>query len=235
LVLSLIAMCSVGAIVGYRQFFDKPTATLTPASLSAITSTTAPPIKTPVSSVAAAIPPTATRPPTLTPQPTRTAAPTATSIPTATPAPSPTPCTAAVYGAFSSVWQASASQLGCASSAGKSGVWIARENFEHGLMFWREDNDKIYVLYDNGYWGGYDNIWQEGDAHFSCGSSSPPTPQRGFGKVWCTFSSVRQGLGDATNAEWGEFGALQEFNAGLILQTADGRIYTFYNDGTWRR
>ncbi len=112
---------------------------------------------------------------------------------------------------------------------------MAQESFERGRMFWREDNDKIYVLYNSGYWERYDNIWQEGDAHFSCGTtSSPPTPQRGFGKIWCTYNTVRQGLGDATNAEWGEYGAIQEFSGGLILQTGSGQIYTFYSDGTWR-
>ena len=113
---------------------------------------------------------------------------------------------------------------------------MAEEDFQHGRMFWRKDNDKIYVLYSNGSWERYDNIWRERDPVFTCGTqSSPPTPLRGFGKVWCTYSDVRQGLGDATNGEWGDYGAVQDFDGGLILQTESGRVYTFYSDGTWRQ
>jgi len=202
------------------------------ATLHALT--TSPPTHTPIPSSTPTQSPSATPPPTATQLPTATPPPTATLPPTHTP--SPTPCAVAVYGAFSRVWQANADQLGCPSSAGKSGVWMAEEDFQRGRVFWREDNDKIYVLYSNGSWERYDDIWREGDPVFTCGTqSSPPTPLRGFGKVWCTYSNVRQGLGDATNSEWGEYGAVQDFSGGLILQTGSGRIYIFYSDGTWRQ
>ncbi len=111
---------------------------------------------------------------------------------------------------------------------------MAEEDFQRGRMFWRQDNGKIYVLYSNGHWGSYDDTWYEGDAEFTCGTlQSPPTPRFGFGKVWCTYSKVRQGLGDATNSEWGAHGAVQEFDGGLILQTGSGQTYLLYGDGTW--
>jgi hypothetical protein len=111
---------------------------------------------------------------------------------------------------------------------------MAQERFQRGRMFWREDNDKIYVLYSDGSWERYDDIWHEGDPTFTCGTeSSPPTPLRGFGKIWCTYGNVRQGLGDAVNSEWGSYGTVQEFSGGLILQTASGPIFVFYGDGTW--
>ena len=97
-----------------------------------------------------------------------------------------------------------------------------------------KDNDRVYVLYDNGYWASYGNTWHEGDPAFTCGtSSSPPTPMMGFGKVWCTYSDVRQGLGDSVNAESGDYGAVQEFSSGLILQIGDEQAYVLYSDGTW--
>jgi hypothetical protein len=102
-------------------------------------------------------------------------------------------------------------------------------------MFWREDNGRIYAVYNSGSWASYPDTWQDGDPDFACGTQeSPPTPKRGFGKVWCSYDAVRQGLGNATDAEFGSHGAVQDFNGGLILQTGNGRIYVFYSNGTWR-
>ena len=198
-------------------------------------------------SALAALPPTdmstpsftPTQPPTAIPPSTVTRPSTATPSPTVPPSPaytpSPTPCPVAVYGAFSEVWLAHASQLGCPSSASKTDVWMAQEDFQQGRMFWRKDNNKIYALYHNGRWERYDDLWREGDPAFTCGTQqNPPTPIRGFGEVWCTYTAVQQGLGDATGIEWGEYGAVQDFDNGLILQTGSGEVYVFYSDGTWR-
>ncbi len=192
-----------------------------------------PPTATPV------LPPTATPvpPPTATPVPPPTATPTWTPTSPPPPTPTPTPCTVAVYGAFSGLWHANASRLGCPLSAAKTNIWIAEEDFQGGRMLWREDNTKIYVLYSSGRWEKYNDIWHEGEAEFTCGTpSSPPTPKRGFGKIWCTYNNVRQGLGEATNAEWGKHGTVQEFGGGLIVQTGSGPVYVFYNDdSTWKQ
>ncbi len=188
-----------------------------------------------------AVVPTDTPAPSPTPEPTAspTAAPTdtplPTPIPTDTPIPQPTPCGIAVYIAFSGTWNAHFDQLGCPAASGKSGVWLAQEDFGGGRMFWREDNDRIYVLYNSGRWASYADIWRDSDPEYTCGTpESPPTPKRGFGKIWCTYDAVRTGLGNATDVEWGEQGAVQDFTDGLILQTGSGRTYVFYNNGTWR-
>jgi hypothetical protein len=78
-------------------------------------------------------------------------------------------------------------------------------------------------------------IWVEGrDPEYSCGSSqTPPTPRRGFGKIWCTYTAVQQGMGNATQNEWGENSTLQAFANGLIWQNSTGR-YILFNDGSWR-
>lgn len=111
---------------------------------------------------------------------------------------------------------------------------MAEENFQRGRMFWREDNDKIYVLYNNGRWEQYNDLWREGDPAFTCGiEQTPPTPIRGFGKIWCTHDAVRQGLGDATSSEGGNYGAVQDLSGGLILQSGSGRVYALFSDGTW--
>ncbi len=110
------------------------------------------------------------------------------------------------------------------------------QSFDGGVMFWRHDTDKIYVLYHSGDWARFDDVWLEGDAEFSCGTQeSPPTPKRGFGRIWCDHNSVRNGLGNARDAEWGAAGATQDFERGAIVLAPSGRTYVLYSDnGTWR-
>ncbi|MEA3309944.1 MAG: hypothetical protein U9Q70_10590, partial [Chloroflexota bacterium] len=112
-------------------------------------------------------------------------------------------------------------------------------HFAGGEMFWREGNDLIYVLYSNGSWVAYSNFWQEGDPEFSCPniapSQSPPTPWRGFGKIWCAYDNVRSGLGSATDTERGFNGTLQDFESGLVLRLDTGATYILYSDGDWTK
>lgn len=169
-----------------------------------------------------------------------TAVSTNTPFPTAVPAntpipPQPTACSVAVFSSFSSTWSAYSNQLNCPTAGGKSGVWLAQEDFNGGRMFWREDNDRIYVVFSGGGWASFADTWQDGDPEFACGTEeSPPTPKRGFGQVWCAHDSVRSGLGSATEEEWGEHGAVQDFAGGVILQTGSGKTYILFNNGTWQ-
>ncbi len=104
---------------------------------------------------------------------------------------------------------------------------MAQEHFEYGQMFWREDNDRITVLYNAGTWALYRDIWNEGDPEYSCPeiapSQCPPTPRRGFGKIWCTYPAVRQRLGWATNYERGFHGTVQDFEQGPSSAPIPGR------------
>jgi hypothetical protein len=179
---------------------------------------------------------------TPTPSPTATATDTPTPTPTDTPSPTPvpttpapTPCSVEVAGGFLNSYQNTNGRLGCPVSAARS-VYMAQEAFNNGRMFWRSDNGKIYVLYGNDGWARYDDIWVEGtDNWFSCGEEkSPPTPWRGFGAIWCTYDEVRNGLGNATTAEWPETNTVQDFTGGFILRDSGGRTYVLLADGTWR-
>jgi serine/threonine protein kinase len=172
--------------------------------------------------------------PTATPLPTPTPSPTPTPLPTST----PTPACPGVSGPFAGVWSAVQGRIGCAAGSHYT-TWAAEETFEKGWMYWRKDNDKIYAVYNWGVWGVYDDIWHEGEPDFSCSdantpSRSPPTPLRGFGKVWCTYPAVRQGLGWATEGERGFDVIAQHFQRGFILRT-DRWTWVFYEDGTWER
>lgn len=111
---------------------------------------------------------------------------------------------------------------------------MAIEDFEGGYMLWREDTTRIYALHLQGFWRSYEDTWQEGDPEYTCGTAaSPPTPKRGFGKVWCTYDIVRQGLGEATTTEQGLLGDAQSFSGGDIIQPSGQRIFTLFDDATW--
>jgi len=198
------------------------------------------PFPTPTSYPMATVQPTSTSLPAATSQPTSTPLPTATPQPTSTPLPTetPTPECPAVSGPFASIWQDSQERLGCAVNQSHT-TWIAEEPFERGRMFWREDTDLTSVLYNNGGWALYQNTWREGDPDYSCPESapteSPPTPIRGFGKIWCTYEPVRSGLGWTTDHEHGYHGTAQDFERGSIIRTDGGTTYVLYGDDWWEK
>jgi Tol biopolymer transport system component len=146
--------------------------------------------------------------------------------------PTATPCAAAVGGLFN-LNQNTVTQLGCPNT-GTFNITAVTENFQRGRMFWRGDNRSIYVVYNSGRWSSHSDTWREGQPAFTCGvNSSPPTPVRGFGKVWCENSQVREGLGDATNQEYSITATLQGFANGLVMR-AEGRTYVLFYSGEWR-
>jgi WD40 repeat protein len=146
--------------------------------------------------------------------------------------PSATPCARAAASLFG-LDQNTAAQLGCPTT-GSFNITAVTENFQRGRMFWRGDNRSIYVLYSSGRWSSHSDTWREGQPIFTCGvNSSPPTPLRGFGKVWCENSQVQEGLGDATNQEYSITATLQGFANGLVMR-AEGRTYVLFYNGEWR-
>jgi eukaryotic-like serine/threonine-protein kinase len=208
---------------------NEPT-TPTPSMLTSAT-------LTPEAVTGSAMTPAPTATPSTTPEPTNTPtltpSPSLTPTETPTPAATPTPSCPEVTGPFAGVWQAHQEELGCATG-GAYGSWAAQEHFERGMMTWRQDNGRIYAHYDNGSWVSYADLWSEGDPDFSCGTpSNPPTPIRGFGKIWCTYDVVRNGLGNATGPEVGQNVQLQRFQKGFAMQSQSGEIYIFLDSGRW--
>jgi len=115
--------------------------------------------------------------------------------------------------------------IGCPTSQ-EQGVVTAYQEFDGGLMVWREDRkDIVYVLYDDGTYGEFIPTWEQGMPEYSCPdpstpSTTPPTPRRGFGSVWCDYPAVRQRLGLADADEIGDWRNLQDFQRGWMLQRA---------------
>jgi hypothetical protein len=106
--------------------------------------------------------------------------------------------------------------VGCPLDA-ESSIPVADQPFQGGLMIWRGDQRRIYVLYAaEGRWEAFPDTYRDGDPE-----PSPPAgglaPVCGFGKVWRENQRVRDALGFATAAERGVQGAVQEFERGRML------------------
>ena len=96
-------------------------------------------------------------------------------------------------------------------------------------MLWRSDSAQIYALAAGGSYFRFDDTWNESQPAYSCPelgpSETPPTSQRGFGKVWCSQLRVRELLGKATSQERALEAMLQAFDTGLIFDTPSGAVY----------
>ena len=92
----------------------------------------------------------------------------------------------------------------------------AEQQFEHGVMIWVGEEDRIYVLYDDTMytdgWAAFEDTWEEGDPIDDPSIVPPPgfyQPQRGFGLVWRDQPLVRERLGWAVAPEVGGDTAVQ--------------------------
>jgi hypothetical protein len=153
-------------------------------------------------------------PPVFTPMPPPT--------PTAEPAPpppaSPADCpTAPAF--FADVWAARLAQLGCPGQGQR--VTVAVQPFEGGIMVWRSDTAAIYALPAGQPYGQFTDTWDDSQPPYTCPergpAQTPPTPQRGFGKVWCQQPTMREQLGRASSPETPLEAVIQDFETGLII------------------
>jgi len=164
--------------------------------------------------------------------------------PTPTPAPPPpTPpsgCSIAPVLGFGRVWSTYAAVkngLHCPTEQEK-GTLGAEQAFQGGLMLWRQDADHIFVLYNNGTWKRYVDTWNEGEPESDSSIVAPSglyQPVRGFGKVWRSDPTVRNGLGWATMQERGFTASVQQYQGGLMFWSNVRGIYVLYDNGRWER
>jgi photosystem II stability/assembly factor-like uncharacterized protein len=134
---------------------------------------------------------------------------------------------------FADLWRARAAELGCPVTAQRT--LMAEQSFEGGRMVWRSDIARIYVLPAGRAYADFADTWNDSQPAYLCPElgppQTPPTPQRGFGKVWCTESTVRAQLGNATGQERAFDAVLQEFETGLIFSTDQGTTYVLEEGG----
>jgi hypothetical protein len=115
----------------------------------------------------------------------------------------------------------------------------AEQHFEHGVMLWVEEEDRIYVLFDDGQtttaWGAYTDEWEEGMPEIDPTIVPPPgyyQPRRGFGLVWREQMSggilVRDRLGWAVDIESEYETAVQRTSSSYsdtYVRAADGNVW----------
>lgn len=240
----VIGLIAVVALLASRNGASQPT----PESIVVmVTATRSQSIDSPTLSVGGAVndkaaavitqPPTEPLVPSSTPRPpTSTPRPTARPLPTSTPAPRPTepPACPQVTGPFAGLASQLRDRLGCAQGNATTTA-AAQQRFDGGRMYWREDTDRIYAVYKNNRWESHADTWNDGDADYSCGKpETPPTPIRGFGRAWCNFASIKQGMGNALDGEAAFTATVQAFQNGYIMRT-DDRTLVMYSSGNWER
>ena len=113
------------------------------------------------------------------------------------------------------------------------------EAFANGFMVWREDTRRVTVFYKDGTWQEFADTWAEGQPEYSCTDAytpaqTPPTPHRGFGKVWCTQPGVRDRLGVALQDEIGNARPVQDFENGamFLIPERGGKPIVLLRDST---
>jgi serine/threonine protein kinase len=232
---------------------------VSPTSMVADTSappptTEVPPTKPPDVPTDTPLPPTDTSPPpTNTPKP-----PTNTPKPPTPPPPPTTPppptCSFPAQGLFAGLWQTYKNKLGCPLYQYPKVIQDAEQAFDNGHMFWREDNEYIYVVYEkgglNGTYQAFKDTWTQGvDPEYTCAASPPPgrvQPRRGFGKVWCNnLGAQGAAIGWAFGLEEGFWAGkadptIQDFERGVIFRDSDGQTHglayvLFADNGTFVR
>jgi hypothetical protein len=230
---TLTAVATAGAAPIDTPTLPPDTATPLPTSPVLPTTTLAPtraPLPTSPASPTVTLAPTFTPPPAATPLPPPS--PTNTSLPTPSPLPA---CARPAGGDFLPVWRDQQGRLGCPANT-RHETWSSVEAFEHGWMYWRQDTDKIWVMYDDHRWQEYDDTWNEGQP-VNAGLTPPAglfEPVLGFGQVWRDrLGGPNAAIGWATEEERGVTTQVQDFEAGVML-ALDGKILIFYHDqGTW--
>ena len=166
---------------------------------------------------------TATPTPAITPTPTNTPAPTPVAeAVTPSPAAVDDSCPMQPGPAFAAAWAADLkASLGCPAGEEMS-LATAYQAFEGGYMLRRDDTGQIYVLYGDAAWQVFADTWSDGEPEYACPDgntppTTPPTPRRGFGKIWCAEAGVRHGLGAAVGAEIGGLRTVEDFQGGTML------------------
>ncbi len=115
------------------------------------------------------------------------------------------------------------------------------QRFEHGIMFWNQQEQKIYVLYITRFppplWEVYPDAWTVDQPEFDP-TLVPPDglyqPVRGFGLLWRTHSEIREKLGWAIAPEASYQTAIQ---TSIPEKYGMNYIFTYIkalNGGTWK-
>ncbi len=175
-------------------------------------------------------------------------------VQTATPFPAPASQATGLEpaGSFADFWLETGGENGPLgwTAASERQLFCADQRFEHGYMFWRNQEPEqgvIYVLMNDdgienaGTWQGVADTWDETQP-IDSGLIAPPdryAPGRGFGKVWRAMldgDTPPPAIGWALETEQGlEEARYQDFvGATLLFSPRLNQIFVLHSDGRWR-
>lgn len=105
-------------------------------------------------------------------------------------------------------------------------------------MFWQDDNDAVYILYDYGSYTIGSERYVEGDPDDACPEIGDAPkglfkPVRGFNRQWCSNYYVRYALNWALEEEVGYNAQWQPFEHGRVWQSRANHLYVFFYDYWW--
>ncbi len=146
-------------------------------------------------------------------------------------APTTAPCRITPIRGFGTLYQNQptvAARLGCAQNPERA-LDVVSQSFTNGRLLLRKDRNEIVALLANGQWRTYPNTFTGTETT----TPTPGDPVRAFGKLWRETPDLRAALGAPTAPEQPLAGAVEDFDRGLLLWTADRVIAVLYRDGSW--
>jgi hypothetical protein len=130
---------------------------------------------------------------------------------------------------FTELWQTRLENLGCPVAGTDQPAPMAEQIFERGWMLWRGDTATILVFPIGRQLLQFEDTWDPTQPVYTCPdlapTQTPPTPQRGFGKVWCLEEGIRDMLGQSISEEHAFETGIQAFENGTIFTTDEGVTY----------
>lgn len=166
--------------------------------------------------------------------------------PTAAPVPLGGTCSVGTDALFDNLWQRHRTLIGCPIAGRITIQTIAEEVFQGGHMFWRNDTDEVYVIYDRDKTSGADlfvgqwttnPLWKwDGSDPEGIGLTPPGglvEPVRGFGWLWRKYLGRENGqLGWALDREYGFDGVaqVQLFEQGVMFKGSGPKVYLLLNN-----
>lgn len=172
-------------------------------------------------------------------------------VPVAAVPPKPS-CQTAIDSAFVGTW--AIADLGCPTAKAHI-TWAAQQHFDGGCLLWRQDTDRMYVLFNDGTWTGFLDEWDQVSSIPSRGN--PPAGRhaavRGFGYLWGSNDGVWTQLGWALEEEKGFCARIQPCERGFLLRSSTVKtclndlynqarssdftpiLFAVYDNGSWRR
>jgi hypothetical protein len=114
----------------------------------------------------------------------------------------------------------------------------AYQAFQRGYMIWLQSNDTIYVLFQNGTWEQFADLFNEGMMETDLGITAPDglvQPRRGFGLIWRQHRHVRDALGWGLHIETGYI-AQHSYSSATgerLLNSPENQRFILDRSGYW--